>query len=47
MRKAWERAIRKNIDDEEIFSEEYLVMRRVPPDMIEYVEDLFQEVLEF
>ena len=47
MRKTWERAIRKNIADEEIFSEEYLVLRRVPPDMIEYVEDLFQEVIEF
>ena len=47
MRKTWERAIRKNIDDEELFSEEYLVMRRVPPDMVELVEELFQEVVEF
>lgn len=47
MRKTWERAIKKNIDDEDIYSEEYLVLRRVPPDMIELVEDLYHEFVAF
>lgn len=47
MRKAWERAIRKHIGDEGLISEDAVLMRRLPPDLIGTAEDLFGEVIEF
>jgi hypothetical protein len=49
MRRTWERALKRAIDDPELYIDEegVLVFRRVPPDLTGDAADLFQEVFAF
>ena len=46
MRRTWEKAIKRNIDDEEMYADP-MVMRRLPADAMEGAAELFEEVIEF
>jgi hypothetical protein len=49
MRRTWERALKRAIDDPELYvdDEGIWVFRRVPPDLTGEAAELFQEVIEF
>ena len=50
VRRSWERALRKvakNIDDDELYAEEPMMLRRVPEELLDTASELFQEVIEF
>jgi len=46
MRRTFEKAIKRNIDDEEMYTEP-LVMRRLPASAMDAAAELFEEVIEF
>ncbi len=46
MRRTWERAIKKAIDDDELYGDP-LVLRRLPAPLMGKASELFQEVVEF
>jgi hypothetical protein len=50
VRRSWERALRKvakNIDDDELYAEDPMMLRRVPEDLVDTAADLFEEIVEF
>lgn len=47
MRRAWEKAIRKHINDDGVLSEDAVRMRRLPSDLTETAEELFGEIIAF
>ncbi|MEJ2255485.1 MAG: hypothetical protein P8X98_00515 [Woeseiaceae bacterium] len=49
MRRTWERALQRAIDDPELYADDegVWVFRRVPPDLTGEAAELFQEVIEF
>ena len=49
MRRQWERALKKAVDDPELYVEdsEVWTFHRVPPELLEDVFDLFDDVIEY
>jgi len=47
MRRTWERAIKKSIDDPELYVDDPMVFRRLPVPLMDKASELFQEVVEF
>ena len=46
MRRTWERAIRKHVEDSELYGDPW-TLHRVPTEDVEKAAELFQEVIEF
>lgn len=46
-RRRWERALKKNLDDEDLYAEDTLSLTRLPAEHLEAAAELFQEVISY